>query len=516
MNQSRSHSIASSPDHLAKLWQQAQSSSLLPAVILLDDQGRILDLNPQAQSLAITPLNHKASPPTLAHLLEQYSSHPHHPDFGPRLLSSLLAATQDTDQVQEQVICLANSQHQEAWYLARAVRLQPPSQVICLTLQDITRRYQADRQKTQQLAEIADQNRQWQAIFNGVQESIVLVDRSGLIMTMNPATEKITGRRAADMIGRHIAHLFPKIEPSAGRLKTTTGGGFEWVLHQGRPSQIFEALVNTQDNRHIWVNYTYTPLRDSQGQITGYIRVTSDVTQVKVVDQMKNDFISIASHELRTPLGVINSYLNLFLANQLGPLTDDQKIFIQRIYGSSSDMSALVEDLLNMSRIEDGRIRLANQEYSPLELIKEVIAHLEPRYQAKQITIKVSPSRPQPSIIGDRQKVEQALANLIDNAIKYTYDQGHIAIKLAYQPNTITISIADSGVGIRPENLTHIFEKFYREGNPLSIKEGGSGLGLYISQKLIELHGGRITATSKHKQGSIFTVTLPRQPHSTS
>src|SRR5690606_34650875 len=128
----------------------------------------------------------------------------------------------------------------------------------------------------------------------------------------------------------------------------------------------------------------------------------------------KNDFVSIASHELRTPLGVINSYLTLFLNGQLGNLTEDQKVYMQRVYNASGDMSALVEDLLNMSRIESGRVELAVQPFVMGDLVVEVLSHLEQRIQSKKVIVKLQRPKNKFLIEADRQKVEQALTNIID------------------------------------------------------------------------------------------------------
>ena len=364
-------------------------------------------------------------------------------------------------------------------------------------------------QQQQQLQEMTDQSRQWQAIYMGVQESIVLLNAKGKILMINPATEDITGHKVQDMIGRHIGELFPKIGPLGSGIDYPGPSGLYQTLHEKRPSDVFEAVVETKDKRHIWINYSYTPLWDGNGNMIGLIRVTSDVSTIKTVEQMKNDFVSIASHELRTPLGVIMGYLNLFLAGQLGPLSQDQLTFLERIYHSSADMAALVEDLLNISRIEAGRLEVTRQRFGIDQLIAEVLNHLELRAQSKSIDIQTRHDSPGKSIEADRQKIEQALTNIIDNAIKYTYEHGAISIHTKAKNGYVEIRIKDSGVGISPENIGHIFEKFYRESNPLSVKEGGSGLGLYISRKLIELHGGTITVTSKPSQGSVFVIKLP-------
>jgi PAS domain S-box-containing protein len=365
-------------------------------------------------------------------------------------------------------------------------------------------------QQQQQLQEMTDQSRQWQAIYMGVQESIVLLNTKGKILMMNPATEAITGHKVQDMIDRHVGELFPKIGPLGSGIDYPGLSGLYQTLREQRPSDVFEAVVETKDKRHIWVNYTYTPLWDGSGNMIGLIRVTSDVSTIKTVEQMKNDFVSIASHELRTPLGVIMGYLNLFLAGQLGDLTNDQQTFLERIYHSSADMAALVEDLLNISRIEAGRLEVTKQTFGIDQLVAEVLNHLELRAQVKDIGVQVKHSRQAKKIQADRQKIEQALTNIIDNAIKYTYAHGVIYISTKAKNGYIEISVTDSGVGINPESIGHIFEKFYRESNPLSVKEGGSGLGLYISRKLIELHGGTITVTSKPGRGSTFVIKLPQ------
>ena len=398
------------------------------------------------------------------------------------------------------------------WLMVEAARSQVSKggePGILLTLTDVTKLKQQQLLLSKQLAEISDQNRQWQAMYNGMPESIVLLNTEGRVLTMNPATERITGYKTSDGIGMHVGELFPKIDAMVPGVDTKGRSGLHQTLEEDKTSELFEAIVATKDGRHIWVNYTYTPLKDAKGTTTALVRVTSDVSTVKAVEQMKNDFVSIASHELRTPLGVINSYLTLFLNGQLGDLTDDQKVYMQRVYNASGDMSALVEDLLNMSRIESGRVELAVQPFYMRDLIREVLSHLEHRVQAKKIKVQLRESKHKFLVHADRQKVEQALTNIIDNAIKYTYDSGQITVAAKSENGNAIVTVKDSGVGIKPENLGHVFEKFYREGNPLSVKEGGSGLGLYISRKLIELHGGVISVTSKRRVGSTFTITLP-------
>jgi PAS domain S-box-containing protein len=413
----------------------------------------------------------------------------------------------------QQLMMMLPGKETSRWLLAELSMLalgdSTAENLLLVSLVDITRFKQQEELTIRQMKEITDQNRQWHIIYDNMQESIVLLDTKGRVLSANPATEKITGYKASETIGRHVGELFPKVDATVPGIDNLGRSGLEQALEDSRPSDLFEAVVATKDGRHIWVTYTYTPLRDPKGEITALARVTSDVSTVKAVDQMKNDFISIASHELRTPLGVITSYLTLFLNGQLGDLTDEQKVYVQRVFNAGSDMSALVEDLLNMSRIESGKAEIAEQPFFMRELVEEVLSQLKQRIHSKKVHIKIDAPQERFMVHADKQKIEQALTNIIDNAIKYTYDNGDIIITLRADKGAVSVSVKDSGVGIKPENLGHIFEKFYRENNPLSIKEGGSGLGLYISRKLVELHGGSISVTSVRKSGSTFTITLP-------
>lgn len=397
------------------------------------------------------------------------------------------------------------------WFLVEVMRVvsEQHGPGVQLMMVDVSKMMNYEVLLQRQLSEISDQNRQWQAMYSSMLESIILLDTEGKIISMNPATETITGVKASEGIGRHIGEIFPKVDATVPGLDSMGRSGLEQTMQEQRPSDLYEAVVATRDGKHIWVNYTYTPLKDAKGNINTLVRVTSDVSTVKAVEQMKNDFVSIASHELRTPLGVINSYLNLFLHGHLGELTESQKMYIQRVFDASDDMSALVEDLLNMSRIESGRLELASQSFYVEDILKDILSYLEQKKESKQISITIDNRMGDIQLFADRQKLDQALTNIIDNAIKYTYNGGNIIITIKRDNEYVEISVQDSGVGIKPENLGHIFEKFYREGNPLSVKEGGSGLGLYISRKLVELHGGSISVSTKHGEGSTFTVKLP-------
>jgi signal transduction histidine kinase len=255
------------------------------------------------------------------------------------------------------------------------------------------------------------------------------------------------------------------------------------------------------------------PTRDSHGQVTGRLWMVSDVTREREVDRLKSEFVSIVSHELRTPLTSILGYTELILARKFTP--NEQREFIETIYTQAAHLSKLVDDLLDTSRIESGRMKLNCWMVTLRQVISELanqLAHLEHHRLLIRMVDQLPP------VYVDRDKVKQILLNLITNAIKYSPHGGEIELTVQedgelpddHPPGRwLIISVRDQGIGIAPEDLERIWERFYRVDNTNTRSIGGTGLGLSIARGLVELHGGRIWAESVVGQGSIFSFTLP-------
>lgn len=239
--------------------------------------------------------------------------------------------------------------------------------------------------------------------------------------------------------------------------------------------------------------------------------------ELRRIDAIKSEFVSVASHELRTPLAAIKNAIQLILQGKTGEITETQAKFLSMADRNINRLINIINDLLNLSRIESGRMTMKLESLPLKPLLDTVVASLRPQTETKSIKIEVELAEPSPFIYADREKVEQILTNLIGNAIKFTSEGGTIRLRAEpYQedkstnsPDKIAISVEDNGIGIPPEHLDKIFEKFHQVDGSLHRSVGGTGLGLAITKGLVEAHQGKIWVKSQVGKGSIFTFTLP-------
>ncbi len=232
--------------------------------------------------------------------------------------------------------------------------------------------------------------------------------------------------------------------------------------------------------------------------------------QLKKLDAAKSEFISIASHQLRTPLTVIKGYISMMLEGNFGALTKPETESLEKVFLSNERLIQLVENLLNISRIESGRLQFDFQMVDLNKMIESVMEELAGNAKKKNLILQYKPSaKLLPKIKIDDEKIRQVVMNLIDNAIKYT-KQGSVTVKLEQRENKIKFSVADSGMGIRPEDMVNLFKKFSRGTGTSLIHTEGTGLGLYVARMMIEAHHGKIWAESNGEgKGSKFCFELP-------
>jgi two-component system, OmpR family, phosphate regulon sensor histidine kinase PhoR len=256
------------------------------------------------------------------------------------------------------------------------------------------------------------------------------------------------------------------------------------------------------------------PLPDGrvlQGQLSqlpgvGYGAVLRDITRLKELDRIKTEFVSIVSHDLRTPLTTIRGYVSLLA--RAGPLNDVQQDFVARVDRSTDSIVDLLTDLLDIGRIEAGD----EWEMTPVFLhtvVREVTERLRPNADLHRQTLSVN-APDLPPVLGNRQRLEQVVAHLISNAIKYTPDHGGIDVVLREDDNFLVLQVSDTGIGISLEDQHRVFDKFYRVESEATERIGGTGLGLSIVRAIVKKHSGRVWVQSELGQGSTFTVLLPR------
>lgn len=228
--------------------------------------------------------------------------------------------------------------------------------------------------------------------------------------------------------------------------------------------------------------------------------------RLQQLDKAKDEFVSLASHELRTPMTAIKSYVWMVLNDKSGPKTKD---YLQLVFNSTERLIHLVNDMLDISRIESGRVQLKLEPFDMPELLKQVMDEFKARAADKKISLSLEPFASLPLITADRDKVMQVLENLVGNSLKFTESGGKITLASTVTGNYLETSVTDTGRGISEDELDKLFTKFERGAALTALSEPGTGLGLYLCKQYVELHKGTISTKSKLGQGSTFTFSLP-------
>jgi PAS domain S-box-containing protein len=347
----------------------------------------------------------------------------------------------------------------------------------------------------------------WEAVFQFTDEGIIIFDRHGRIVGFNPACESLTRYPLAEALGQPFGKI---IRAMAGESESTGAmTAVRRVLGAGETITKSEQLIATKGGDHIWTEISYSPVFDSSGKVTSGIAILRNAQRDREIEEIKSDFISIVSHELRTPLTAIKGFLSMIIQKDFGELNDKQFHFLGRVYQSNQRMINLVEDVLDVSSIESGKIRLNANPLALEGVMADVVSELSSKGFERQILIRQTRRKRLPLVLADEARIRQVLTNLVDNAIKYSLPGSEVRIGFRVTGDMLVTTIADQGVGISPANFERLFTKFGRVYNPMSLQSGGTGLGLYIVKNLVESHGGSIWVTSREGKGSKFSFSLP-------
>jgi signal transduction histidine kinase len=249
------------------------------------------------------------------------------------------------------------------------------------------------------------------------------------------------------------------------------------------------------------------PITDPYGGTLGAAVLLEDVTRFRLLDQVKSDLVATVSHELKTPLTSVRLAVHLLLEEAVGPLTPKQAELLLDARDNAERLLAMVNNLLDLARLEEGRQHLDLQPRRPGTILEAAAAAVRPRAEDKGVTVAVEAPEDLPPVGVDSQRLGHALGNLLDNALAYTERGGRITLAATSAADTVTLSVADTGRGIPPEYLPHLFEKFFRI--PGQSQQSGTGLGLAIVREIVSAHGGSITCESRPGEGTVFRIQLP-------
>lgn len=366
--------------------------------------------------------------------------------------------------------------------------------------EDITADLRAEKDQAEALRQKDE------AILGSIGEGLIMFDPAGDIELFNKPAQKLLGYREKYLVGHSYGRL-PASKTPDGPLMAEAERPVVRALRSGR---VVEETIyyHRRDGRVFPALATVAPVK-AGGQLIGAIEVFRDITRERELDAAKEDFLSLASHQLRTPLSTISWYSELMLGGGDENLTKEQRQYLEEIYQSNHRMVALVNSLLNVSRIDTGTFRVYPEPTDIIRLSKSIVRDLEPRIFRRKIDfVEEYPAR-LPKIMADPKLLSIVLENLTTNAVKYTPEAGRVVLQIARRAEQIRITVRDTGYGIPESAQDHIFTKMFRAENARQQSPDGNGLGLYICKAIIEASGGKIWFESQENRGTTFHVTLP-------
>ena len=353
-------------------------------------------------------------------------------------------------------------------------------------------------EQARSLQDIANEQSRVRTIMNSMACGILVTDNEKQLVLVNPIAPQMLHLNPGGLIGRPFDEVVPQKEL------------MEMIdqLFSGQESYTaLEREMQTHDG--IWLRARAAPVRDGEGNILGAVTVLQDVTAMKLMDEMKNEFVTMVSHELKAPLAAIQQQISVLLEGMAGGINERQQHFLQRAQTRAQGLIDLINELLDISRIEAGRIV---SEQGPLDLaplLKHVVDFVSAQAEHKGQQLRLESPDSLPYISADPRNMDEVFINVINNAIKYTPENGRIDVKAELVGDHVRITVTDTGYGIPKEDIPKIFDKFYRVKNEKTRSISGTGLGLPIVKGIVEAHLGTIKVESQLGQGTTFSILLP-------
>ncbi len=340
-----------------------------------------------------------------------------------------------------------------------------------------------------------------EAIIRSVDDGIMVVDDQLVINNVNPKAALIFGMHKDEMLGRHFVEVVRE-ERLFELLKQSVASGQPPVLHEGED-------MFTMSTEGVSQHYQFSimPMKSSSGVIQGVVLVLRDVTRLRELDRLKSEFVLTASHELRTPLTSVSMAVDLLQESAAPKLSGKERELLDACHEDVQRLRALVNDLLDLSKIEAGKLELAFERVSPAFLGDQALAVIRPQTDAKNIALTSEIPEDLPTVWADPNKIVWVLVNLLANAVRHTPEHGHIRVKGERLGGQVHLAVIDDGEGVPYDIQSRIFDKFVQVKRDSDI--GGSGLGLAICREVVRAHRGTIWLDSVPGQGSTFTFTIP-------
>ena len=357
------------------------------------------------------------------------------------------------------------------------------------------------------------------AVIEAIGDGVIVTDTHGVIQLINPAAQQMTGWTSSDAVGIHYESVL-KMENDKGVAVEPSSDPIAQAINTNQQARSHDIIIVTKSGKHITATFVVSPIGDS-GE--GAIAVFRDVTKERSEEKEQAEFISTASHEMRTPVASIEGYLGLALNPATAQIDDKARDFINKAHESAQHLGHLFQDLLDVTKADDGRMTNTPRVIDTVNFTRDIVDGLSQKASEKGLAITYRPDGSKATVGTtviapilyvhvDKDHLREVLANLIENAIKYT-PHGEVTVDVGGDDAHVVFAVADSGIGIPAEDIGHLFQKFYRVDNTDTREIGGTGLGLYLCRRLVESMEGRIWVESEHGKGSTFYVELPRIDH---
>ena len=376
----------------------------------------------------------------------------------------------------------------------------------------------AIKEKESSLTAINAMNALYESLLHAsAQVAIIATDAKGLITIFNRGAERMLGYAASEMVGKQTPEIIHLKEEVVAHSK-------ELTEEFGRPVVGFDVFVEyakygfykeeewtyvRKDGTQVPVNLSVTAQRDDKEKIMGYLGIALDLTERKRLERLKDEFVNTVSHELRTPLTAIKESIGIVLDGSAGEVNDEQKDFLDTAKRNVDRLGRLINNVLDFQKLQAGRVQLKMVPTDINDLVQEVKAVMLPLARNKGLTITIDLGSDLPAVAVDRDKIMQVLTNLMNNGLKFT-ERGGLTVKtFLYDSNHLCVSVKDTGLGIKKDSMSKLFQSFSQIATDRYRHPGGTGLGLVISKEIVEKHGGKIWADSEFEKGSTFSFTLP-------
>lgn len=357
-------------------------------------------------------------------------------------------------------------------------------------------------------------------LISSIAEGVVVIDDQFRVQVFNPAASQTTGWSELDARGIDYRSVLLLTDKDGNQLLTEQDP-VQRVFSKAETIVDNEVRLKTRNGKLVELTFVASPITSKNGSTVAVVSVFRDVSDERQQERQRAEFISTASHEMRTPVAAIEGYLALAMNEQVSKIDSKAREYLEKAHSSTQHLGKLFQDLLTAAKSEDGRLQNKPVVTEIGSFVDELVDNMRFTAEKKGLIMEYDGGQSHNAVAGsqtvrplyyahvDSERMREVVTNLFDNAVKYT-SEGKITIRLAADENHIVISVSDTGPGIPQEDIPHLFQKFYRVDNTATRQVGGTGLGLFISRKIVEMNNGKIWVESTVNKGSNFYISLPR------